>query len=470
MKKELLWTSRLSLSAEESLVNELSFYAFKGECIELLGPTGSGKTALRTFFQGKEKISSGTLRFGERIYRTGESFQQTAGVMCIQEEPVLIGSLTVAENILLCTPRRKIRGLIRKRSLYTQVNFLLSRYAGDFRAETKVENLTYIQKRMVELLKAMENEVSLVYIDNAYIELGANDLRRIIDMIKLLKSRGITVICCGTGRPQLSPVTDRVAVMRQGRIVRIYHENDFVFSQFAGWISGGRVSEDEPRKKILPGKTVLSAENLSGNGELRGFSCCIKAGEVVGLYDMNYQANQEFIRILLGQMDIAGGRLVLNGTDYAPRSLMMAVQSGVAYLPLYYRQSSVIGDMSLTDNLMLPVMKKTQLAGGLLNIRVKEYIESRYARQIAGEAGSTKKDVWGADAAEQLEIIYRKWILSKPLLLICEADLNEVNADIFSIHRQYIDELAAGGTAVLLVSRNISELRQLSDRIIVINT
>lgn len=477
MKQEFLEIWNLNL-LEGAVLNRFHLRMSRGDFVELLGTEGCGKEELADFFSGSMHIKNGYVKIGGGRYREGENLRD-AGIMCIRSTPSLAGALSVAENIMLLSEKRIVRGIIRHRDLEARANFLLSEFGVDFRADTPANRLSEGEKRVVELLRAAENGVSLIVIDNIFESLGQADIQMIGSCLAELKKRSVTILVLGGRFPLFRDLDDRVIAMRAGRNVRTFFRDNFDREEFVKWVFGapeasgvrtyatGELSRRSAAASQEEKNTVLAVEGFSGE-YLQAFSCEIKRGEIVGLYDMNNRKNRELIRFLAGEENPKAGTAMLNGRLYKPRSVEAAVRMGTAYIPGSIRKSAVISSMSYGENLTLSVMRRNSTYGFVVNKRIEKFLEKEHGKELDA-AHPEEMSAGELNRSDQMKVVLQRILLTRPSLLLAEDFLSDMNVRTLKIQTDYLASLTEAGCAVLLSSQNLMVLRQVCDRIIVMS-
>ena len=478
MKEEYLLIQNLSAGEEGAALDHFCLRISRGDFVEILGTEGAGKTVLSEFFSGHVRIRDGLVTIGGRRYLTGETLSGTE-VECIRRTSSLAESLTVAENIALLTRNRRIRGVIRHKDLAVRANFLLSEFGLDFKADAPVYSLSEGEKRAVELLRAVENEIPLLFIDNIFESVGQTDLRLLENVLRQMKSRGFAVLITGGGFPVFRDLDDRVVVLRSGRNVRTFYRDSFDREEYVKWVFG--VEEPSQLRSdavfALEGRDVkpyasdtapvLKLEGVS-TAEVTNVSLEVYPGEIVGFYDMNHVNNRALIRLLTGEEKASAGCALLLGKPYRPSDFREAAAGGICYIPGGIRDCAVVEGMSYGDNLILPVMEKVSRGGIVVNSRVRRFLEEEYGEELSVPVKDLKR-AGGLGMADRMRVALQRVILSRPKLLLVEDTVSDMNVRMLKLQNEYFEHLTQEGCAVIVSSQNITVLRQICDRIIVLN-
>lgn len=469
-RSEILFMQHVAAGSGKDQLTDFCFHICQGELVELFGISGAGKTAIYDYFMGHEPLKAGRVTFGGRVYDPPEKFQDTKDVVCISRKSSLISALTIAENLCIITGRRKIKGFINRRQMNYRVNLLLQQFLPQLRAEMRADTLTLAQKHMVELLRAMENEAKLVYMDDIMSGYSQSELGQMRLLLAELIRRDMAIICARHGRKTFSGLTSRVLVLSRGVNVRTFYEPDFDLQEFDQWLLGSDMVLQPRRVSYRSGAVVFRADGLTGKNYVTDFSLEICRGEVVGFYDMNNHANVEAARLLVGREMPETGRMAFMGRDYGPRRVSEAIAAGVGYIPWYHEASGVVETMGFSENILLPVMKRMSYLGIFRNQKAETFLKKEYMAQmdIPEDGEDVRAGLLGIYACQQ--IVLKKWLLRHPELLVCEELAEDNDMKMRGIIAQGIDELASAGIAVVITAHDMTDLMNLCDTIYIMDS
>ena len=490
MKKEYLAIWNLTLDEEEAALDRFHLRMAQGDFVELLGTENAGKSSLSSFFSGRARIRTGYVTVGGERVHEGMYFPSSS-IQCVGEIPSVAESLTVAENIILLSPRRRMRGILRHRDLESRASFLLSELGLPIRAEAPVYTLTEGEKRAVEFLRALQNETPFVFVENIFENLGRTDMQLLELCLQHLKRRGVSILVISGGIPRFPEMSDRIVVMRGGRNVRTFYRGNFDRGEYTRWMFGvtdpssvraetlggrglsaaiesrdcasgnaGRRKKQPAAEQSGPGEIVFQARNISGE-YLTHFDTAVRRGEIVGLYDMNNTANRELIHMITGERPFSGGGFYLKGKPFAPSGVHHAVQSGIGYIPGNILSCAVIPHMSYGENLALATLRRDSRFGFLENTRVLRFLEKEFRKEREEPVLSPQ---------ERMRNALQRLLLLRPGLLLMEDVISDMQVRMLKMQAYYLERLTEEGCAVLISSQNLTALRQVCDRIVVAET
>lgn len=471
MKRELLVMQNLTISSVgQKHLDGFHLRINEGEFIHILGTSNAGKTMLYHYFVGDVIPKSGVVKYRGQVYGPGEAFGGTKEVICIRENSSLIEGLSIAENICVITGKRKIKFLINKKTMNFRIDLLLKQYARELKADMKIQSLTLRQRHIVELLRAMENEIPLIFIDDAFRNYGIQDMSEIQRILQVLKEKGITILYASRKNDCISQWAERKIIMRHGRNVKTFYKEDYDERQCRRWLTGTDRIAVFVRQKVKTEEVCFMAENIKGESYISNCTMEIHQGEIVGFYDMNNRANYELADMILGKKQIEDGRMQFDKKEYQPEKLEDALVAHIGYIPREHIGSGIVETMTFAENLMLPIMSKMSVFSIFRNNRVYRYLEKEYLHVCGVEAKNRKIKMSELNSYQRVSVVFHKWILTRPKMIVCEEICEELDIEMRRITYSAVSELAGNGTAVIIVSQNLGELVSICDTVYVMNT
>lgn len=471
MEKEILRMQDVCVGEFEPYgLEEFHMFLRQGEMVNVMGLSGAGKTILYEFFLGHAILQRGKVIYNGREFRKGERFSGMTDVTCIGQESTLIPALTVAENIFVITGNRRTKGLVRKSNMNYRARILLGQFAPDIAPDKKAWELSPVQRRIVELLRAIESEVKLVVIDDAFWGFGQSDIIKLLDLLKVLKDKKIAVIYESHELDFVSRIADRIVVLRKGRNVRTFYDTDFD-EQFCKQLLVG--TEELPvfeRKNISTNQMAVELCNLTGGAYIRNLNLQIKAGEIVGIYDLNNRRNLELLQLLVGEVPTTEGSIYLSGKRYEPRNLDYAISRNIGYFSGNRKEGGLVECMTFMDNLYLPVLKKTSRFKIFRDRSVARFLKREYMESLGVPKEEQNAKVEVFDTYIQKSIMLKRWVLFKPTVMVCVEPFGGADMIMRDIMFKALGEMAENHSAVVIASQNMNELKMICDTIYVLNS
>ncbi len=458
----------------------------QGEITAIVGENGAGKTTLMNMFFGLQRPTSGELRVqGQPVSFNSSLDAINCGLGMVHQHFKLVPSLTVFENILLGTEIKKDMKISKKLSFKSPiidrnrerktVQKLIDDYKFELNADDKVENISIGAKQRVEILKMLYRNVDILIFDEPTAVLTPQEVDELLLSFKELKKQGKTIILITHKLREVMEVSDKVVVIKRGKVVGAKETKDTNAAEIARLMVGREVilNVNKEDKDISRNKAVYSVKNLwtvnnFGKKVLDDISFDIKEGEILGVAGVEGNGQSELVRVLSGLMESCGGSVRLfdkDITNWWPAELRL---SGVGIVPEDRYAQGLCKDMSISENLIAGyhnnpcICKKGLLLKKEIENKGDRLIE-KYDIRIAEREGNVSQ-LSGGNAQK---IIVAREFDSDPKLLIVSQPTRGVDIGSIEFIHKKILELRAANKAVLLVSSELSEIMNLSDRIIV---
>ena len=453
--------------------DHVDFDVRAGEVHALVGENGAGKTTLMKILFGLYQPDEGTILLdGQPTVIASPHVAIAHGIGMVHQHFMLLNSLSVAENIVLnMEPTRG--GLIDRARARERTRDLSERYGLRVDPDATVRDLSVGLRQRVEILKALARGARVLILDEPTAVLTPQETDELFGILKGLVAQGMTIIFITHKLREVMEVSNRVTVMRLGRKVGTVNTTETSPPDLARMMIGRDYIPVVQKKPANPGATVLEVRDLRAEDDrgvpaLRGVNLSVRAGEIVGIAGVEGNGQTELVEVLTGLRKATGGRVTLLGrvvTNHSPRAIR---EAGMAHIPEDRLKHGVAPTANIRDNLAMGRYYRAPLEkGGLLSPRRI----AAYARDLVARYDIRTRDA-GLPAASLSGGNMQKLVVARelgmdPRLLIAAQPTRGVDIGaIESIHERIVEERDRG-TAVLVVSAELSEVMALSDRIVV---
>lgn len=453
----------------------------RGEIHALVGENGAGKSTLM-------KVLSGVYPYGEydgQILFEGEErrFQGIAdsekvGIIIIHQELALVPLLSIAENIFLGNERES-RGVINWVETYKRTEELLKRVSLDESPRTRVGHLGLGKQQLVEIAKALSKEVKLLILDEPTSSLNENDSQALLRLLVDLKAKGVASILISHKLNEISQVADRITVLRDGATVSTLDcrasaisEDDIVRDMV-----GRSLSDRFPPRSPSVNGVLLEVRNwtvhhpvYSDRKVVDDVSFTVRAGEVVGIAGLMGAGRTELAMSLFGRSygDRISGEVRLDGTPVDVSTVGRAIGAGICYATEDRKQFGLVLDQPIRTN--VPLANLGGIADGIIIDAHKEReVAERFRKRMAIKSSGIGQRTVNLSGGNQQKVVLSKWLYAEPDVLILDEPTRGIDVgakyEIYTI----INELAAEGKAIVVISSEMPELLGITDRIYVMN-
>lgn len=444
-----------------------------GEVHALLGENGAGKSTLTKIIAGVHHADSGRVEFdGRAVAFRDPGSAVRAGISTVYQELNLIPYLDCASNISLGREPRKAL-VMRESEARTQAAAALQEIGSHAGPTTLVSSLTTGERQMVEIAKALAADARLIIMDEPTAALSSGEIERLHQSIRRLTDRAIAVIYISHKLDEVFRIADRVSVMRDGRLLATLGPAQFERDRVVSMMLG-RDLEAERREigsqlagtSRFEGEPMLKVTELSVPGKVREVSFEVHAGEILGMAGLVGAGRTETARALVGLERVSKGQVELGGSAYHPRSPGRAIRHGMVLVPEDRKTQGLLLGASVEDNVALP-----HLGRHSVGLWVKRSETRRLAQTCVDEFDVRPRDIGKLttflSGGNQQKVLIGRWLLEKYRVLIFDEPSKGVDVGARSGIWRMIRDVAAHGTAVIVISSETEELTALADRILV---
>ena len=448
----------------------------KGEIHALLGENGAGKSTLMGMLFGMFSPEAGVIKVnGKEVKISSPNEANDLGIGMVHQHFKLVENFTVTENIILGLEPKKFLSIDIK-SAAKKIEELSKAYGLNVDPYAKIEDISVGMQQRVEILKMLYRNAEVLIFDEPTAVLTPQEIEDLIEIMRNLINEGKSIILITHKLKEIKAAADRCTVIRRGKYIGTVNVKETSEADMARMMVGRQVSFVVEKGEANVGETVLKIENISVKNNkkvlgLKNFNLEVRKGEIVGVAGVEGNGQSELVEAITGMRNIEEGKILFNGKDITKDSIRNRIDEGIAHIPEDRHKRGLILDYTLEDNLVLKAYKNEPFSkNGLIN---RNKIE-KYANEIidtfdvrSGEGGkSIARSLSGGN--QQKGIIGRE-IQSDPDLLIAVQPTRGLDVgSIEYIHKRLVEQRDSG-KAVLLVSLELDEILNVSDRIAIVN-
>ena len=450
-------------------LRDVNFELKAGEVHALLGENGAGKSTLIKVLAGiyipeeGEVIVKGNSHIMQNV-----ADSQAHGISVIHQELCLVPYLSIAENIFLGR-ERNVMGFIKRDTEAAEARELLKGLGLDFDPNTLVGELSIAQQQMVEIAKALSVKADILVMDEPTASLTDKETEVLFDTIRRLKSQGIGIIYISHRMSELFEITDRVTIMRDGQYVGTVNTRETTRDQLIAMMVGRELTQLYFKDEVKPGEVVIEVKDLVNPPFVNGVSFAIRAGEIVGLSGLVGAGRSESAHCIFGLDKLQSGEIFIEGKPVKINSVREAMQNGIAMVPENRKEEGLVLINSVGYNLTLTVLHEIFRGHPLGNPRFEGEAISRYIKEFEIKTPTPDQLAENLSGGNQQKIVIAKWLATRPKLLILDEPTRGVDVGARAEIYGFMNELAKQGVAILMISSDLPEILNMSDRVLVMH-
>lgn len=449
----------------------------QSEIHALLGENGAGKSTLMSILFGLYQPDKGNIKIrGKDVKITNPNVANDLGIGMVHQHFKLVHNFTVTENIILGMEPRNLGVFVNTKKASVRIKALSDKYGLNVDPYSKIEDISVGMQQRVEILKMLYRNAEVLIFDEPTAVLTPQEIKELMKIMKNLIAEGKSIILITHKLKEIKAVADRCTVIRRGKYIGTVDVASTDESEMAKMMVGRDVSFKVEKEEKLPGQVILEIQDLNvlNNRKvmaLKHFSIEVHQGEILGLAGVEGNGQTELVEAITGLRKAESGKILLNQVDISGSTVKKRITSGMAHIPEDRQKRGLVLDYSIEDNLILEKYDTRPFSkNGLLNREAIKENAQAVMNDFDVRAGqgpeSVARSLSGGN--QQKAIVGREIELNPDLLVAVQPTRGLDVGSIEYIHKRLVEQ-RDNGKAVLLVSLELDEILNLSDRIAVIN-
>ena len=448
-------------------LKDVSFNVRPGQIHALVGENGAGKSTLMKILSGAYAKDSGNIRIdGEEVNITNPHMGRKSGIAIIYQEFALAPDLTVAENIYLDHLGSR-KGFINWSRLYRDAGEVIKSVGFDINPRSKVGDLTVAYRQVVEITKALSENAKILILDEPTAVLAPRETEQLFEVLKKLKQQGVSIIYISHRLDEIFRIADIVTVIKDGAVTGTVNPADVNTDDIISMMIGRKLTAMFPKRDSAIGEEIFGVENLTRGKEVRNVSFSVRAGEVLGVAGLVGAGRTETMRAIFGADPKDAGRITLDGRPLRINSPTDAVKAGIGFLPEDRKEQGTIGSMSIRKNVTMPSLWSKFERLGFIKQTEEKKTTRDLIEKLAIKTNSTETDVSDLSGGNQQKVVLAKWLGTDCRVIILDEPTRGVDVGAKVEIYNLINELAAAGLAIIVISSEMMEVIGICDRALV---
>jgi len=457
--------------------DDISIQLRKGEILALLGENGAGKSTLMSILFGLYKADSGTIKLkGREVHVANPNVANDLGIGMVHQHFKLVHNFTVTENIILGLEPRKAGVVVDLKSAAERIAKLSETYGLNVDPWAKIEDITVGMQQRVEILKMLYRNAEVLIFDEPTAVLTPQEIDDLMAIMRNLIAEGKSIILITHKLKEIKAIADRCTVIRRGKVIGTVNVADSDEAAMAEMMVGRAVSFSVDKAPREPGDVVLDIEKLNVLSSrkipaVKDLSLQVRYGEILGLAGVDGNGQSELVEAMTGLRAVQSGTIRLKGVDITRSTVRSRIRSGMAHIPEDRQRRGLVLDYSMEDNLVLEIygVQPYSRRGFLRRKAIRAHADKLMADFDVRAGEGALAEARSLSGGNQQKAIVGREIDHDPDLLVAVQPTRGLDVgSIEYIHKRLVEQRDRG-KAVLLVSLELDEIMDLSDRIAVIS-
>ena len=441
--------------------------ARRGEVTSLCGENGAGKSTLIKVLGGIHKMDAGEIFIdGKKVDIQGPADAKALGVAIIHQELNDIPNISIAENLFVGKEVKK--GLFVDRNYYREkAKEYLKLVDMDVDPDTLVRFLSTAQKQLIEILRAIAADASIIVMDEPTSSLTSKETEKLFEIIDMLKERGVAILYISHRMDEILRISNNVTVFRDGTYIGELDRETMTEDKIIQMMVGRELTELYAKTEVPIGDVVLEGKGIC-NGFVRNVDFNVRAGEILGFSGLVGAGRTETMRVIFGIDEPDAGEIFIDGKKVDIKCPADAIKYGIALVPEDRKVQGLVLGMSVKENTTLAALE--QFKKGLFYDASQEgSLTEEMVKKLRVVTPSIDQKVKNLSGGNQQKVVLGKWILTKPRVLILDEPTRGIDVGAKKEIHELMCELAGQGVAIIMISSELPEVIGMSDRIVIMH-
>ena len=451
------------------VLKDAGFYLADGEIHALMGENGAGKSTLMKILTGVYTKDAGTVLVnGQEVNYKNPQEAEKAGIVFIYQEINSLFDLTVEENLFMGKEITKKFGICDKKAMRAQAQEIMDRMGVNIPVDAVMGDLSVGQQQMVEICKALMVDAKVLIMDEPTAALTQSETENLFKVVNSLREKGVSIVYISHRMEEIFELCDRITILRDGTYIDTKYIKDITMDDIVQMMIGREIGERYPARHVQIGGEVIRVEGLTHQKLFRDVSFSVRAGEVLGVSGLMGAGRTEIMQAIFGNLPLVSGKIFIEGKEVSIHNPRQAIAAGIGFITEDRKTEGLLLEKSIAENIELAnlgkVSKKSVLSKSKGAELVKRGIEEFRIRCFGPE-----HECGNLSGGNQQKVVLAKWIYTDPKILILDEPTRGVDIGAKKEIYNVINDMAAKGVAVIMVSSELPEVLGMSDRVMVVH-
>ena len=439
-----------------------------GEVHALMGENGAGKSTLMKILTGVYTKDAGTVIVdGKEVSYKSPKEAENAGIVFIYQELNVMFDLTVVENLFMGKEITKKFGIIDKKAMRANAQEIMDRMGVHIPVDAVMSELSVGQQQMVEICKALMVDAKVIIMDEPTAALTESETEVLFKVIKSLKAKGVSIVYISHRMEEIFELCDRITVLRDGEYIGTRNISEITMDDIVQMMIGREIGERFPKRNVTIGDEVLKVEHLTHKKAFSDVSFSVRAGEVLGVAGLMGAGRTEIMQAVFGNLPCEKGDIYIGGRKVVIKKPAQAIKAGIGFITEDRKTEGLLLEKSIADNIEIANLKKVSVRGVIKKDKKKALV-SQSIDEFRIKCFNDAQECGSLSGGNQQKVVLAKWVHTDPKILILDEPTRGVDIGAKKEIYNVINDMAAKGVAVIMVSSELPEVLGMSDRIMVV--
>ena len=451
------------------VLKNAGFLLRDGEVHALMGENGAVKSTLMKILTGVYTRDAGTVIVdGKEVEYHNPQEAEKAGIVFIYQELNVMFDLTVEENLFMGKEITKGFGICDKKAMRKKAKEVLDMMGVDINPAAVMSELSVGQQQMIEICKALMVDAKVIIMDEPTAALTQSETDALFKVIHSLRKKGVSMVYISHRMEEIFELCDRITVLRDGSYIGTEEIKDIDMNDIVKMMIGREIGERFPARDVKLGQEVLKVEKLTSPGVFHDISFSVRAGEVLGVSGLMGAGRTEIMQAIFGNFPLESGKIYIDGKETVIKNPEAAMKAGIGFITEDRKTEGLMLEKSIEENISLANLGKVSGKNHVLSSSAEGALVKKGIEEFHIRCFGPSHECGNLSGGNQQKVVLAKWIYTEPKILILDEPTRGVDIgakkEIYSV----INEMAAKGVAIIMVSSELPEVLGMSDRIMVV--
>ncbi len=450
------------------VLKNAGFFLKDGEVHALMGENGAGKSTLMKILTGVYTKDSGTVFVdGQEVSYKSPQEAEKAGIVFIYQELNVLFDLTVVENLFMGKEITKKFGICDMKEMRKKAHEVMEKVGVNIPVDAVMSDLSVGQQQMVEICKALMVDAKVIIMDEPTAALTESETEGLFKVINSLRKKGVSIVYISHRMEEIFELCDRITILRDGEYIDTKEIKDITMDDVVQMMIGREIGERFPKRDVKIGEEVIKVEGLTSGKLFHDVNFSVRAGEVLGVAGLMGAGRTEIMQAVFGNLKKDSGKIYIDGKEVMIKNPRQAIAAGIGFITEDRKTEGLLLEKSIAENIEIANLGKVS-KHQVLDKQKQDELVKKGIEEFKVKCFGPWHECNNLSGGNQQKVVLAKWVYTDPKILILDEPTRGVDIGAKKEIYNIINDLAAKGVAVIMVSSELPEVLGMSDRIMVV--